>query len=446
MREPGGGSGIAEYVSLRRFFTYVLLGLGLIGLLWAASLWLTRPAAEADKAGNRRFDLPVSEARARQPSAVDYARLDARIQQLMQDPAMVGLAIAVVEDGEIRFAKGYGETVAGSGDPVTTDTVFRWASLSKGVAADMVALLADQNQLSLYEPVGRYAASLHLPGGNEQRATVTDLLSHRLGLFGHAQDPRLEEGWEPHYLRGTLATLHNICAPGTCHAYQNVAYDAASEIVEQVTGKSYAEAVQERLFGPLGMRSTSMTREGLMRAPSWARPHVGGRSSRPIEVTDYYYRVPAAGGVNGSIADLAVWMLAQMGAAEDVLPERVLQVVQAPRANTPGETGRRRKFRERTRASAYGLGWRIIDYAGHRVIGHHGGVRGYRSMIMFDPALRSGVVALWNSSTSKPNALEYEVMDMVYRLDRRDWLGIDDLNLETQPEPAERPENEGGNG
>ena len=434
-------------MSLRRLFIYLLLGLGLIGLVWAASVRLTRPAGdEAAKADGRRFDLPVSEASAREPSAVDYARLDARIQQLMQDPAMVGLAIAVVEHGEIRFARGYGETVAGSGDPVTTDTVFRWASLSKGVAADMVALLADEDQLSLFEPVGRYAASLRLPGGNEQRATVSDLLSHRLGLFAHAQDPKLEEGWDPHYLRGSLATLHNICAPGSCHAYQNVAYDAASEIVERITGKSYAEAVQERLFGPLGMRSVSLTRDALVQAPSWARPHTGGRNARPVEVTEYYYRVPAAGGVNGSIADLAVWMLAQMGEAQDVLPERVLQAVQTPRANTPGETRRRRKFGERTHASAYGLGWRIIEYAGHRVVGHHGGVRGYRSMIMFDPQRRAGIVALWNASTSKPNALEYEVMDMVYRLPFRDWLGIDDLNRETQPEPADLPENEGGNG
>ena len=430
---------------LRRFFTFLLLGLGLIGLGWGASLWLTRPAEpEKTATDGRSFDLAVAEARARNPSAVDYDRLDSRIQQLMQDPAMVGFAIAVVEGGEIRFAKGYGETVAGSGDPVTTETVFRWASLSKGVAADMVALLADQNRLSLYEPVSRYAASLRLPGGNESRATVSDLLSHRLGLFAHAQDPRLEDGWDPHYLRGTLATLHSICPPGSCHAYQNVAYDAAAEIVERVTGQSYAEAVREHLFGPLGMRSASMTRDALMRSPSWARPHVGGRNSRPVEITESYYRVPAAGGVNGSIGDLAVWMLAQMGEAGNVLPERVLQAVQTPRALTPGETRRRRKFRERTTASTYGLGWRIMDYAGRRVVGHHGGVRGYRSMIMFDPRLRAGVVALWNSSTSKPNGLEYEVMDMIYRLPFRDWLGIEDLSRETQPEPAEGPENEGG--
>jgi beta-lactamase class C len=426
-------------------FTFSLAVVALIGLGWAATLLLTRPAPDRRaEAAPRRFEMVVGVAQPSRPGAVDYARLDARLQALMQDPAMVGLAVAVVEDGQIRFAQGYGETVAGSGDPVTTDTVFRWASLSKGVAADMVALLAHERRLSLFEPVARHAASLRLPGGNEASATVSDLLSHRLGLFGHAYDLKLEEGWDAAYLRGMLATVRSICAPGSCHAYQNVAYDAASEIVERVTGRPYAEAVRERLFAPLGMRTASVTREGLFRAPSWARPHVGGRNSRPVEVTDSYYRVPAAGGVNGSIGDLAFWMLAQMGEAEDVLPEPVVTAVQTARVNTPRETSRRRKFRERTASSAYGLGWRVLDYAGRTVIGHHGGVRGYRSMMMFDPQRRAGIVALWNSSTSRPNAIEYEVMDMVYRLPFRDWLDIDERSLAAQPDPAaDRPENEG---
>lgn len=437
---------IAGPVFLRRLFTIALLGLALTGFVWGATLLLSRPAeAPAAEAAPQRFELVVSEARAGQPSAVDYAQLDARLQALMEDPAMVGLAVAVVENGEIRFAKGYGETVAGSGDPVTTDTVFRWASLSKGVAADMVTLLAHENRLSLLEPVSRHAASLRLPGGLEATATVRDLLSHQLGLFAHAYDLKLEEGWDARYLRSSLATLNSICPPGSCHAYQNVAYDAASEIVERVTGRSYPEAVRDRLFAPLGMRSASVTREDLYRAPSWARPHVGGRGSRPVEVTDSYYRVPAAGGVNGSIGDLAFWMIAQMGGARDVLPEAVTAAVQTPIVNTPRETSRRRKFRERTTETSYGLGWRVMDYAGRRVVGHHGGVRGYRSMILFDPELRSGIVALWNSSTSRPNGIEYEVMDQIYRLPFRDWLAIDNRSLAVQAERDERPENEGGN-
>ena len=415
-----------------------------MGLLWAASIQFSEPTVESAGAKSaRRFELAVGEAKASRASRIDYGRLDQRLQLLMQDPAMVGLAVAVVENGEIRFAKGYGETVAGSADPVTTGTVFRWASLSKGVAGDMVALLAAQNRLSLYEPVNRHAASLRLPGGSEATATVSDLLSHRLGLFSHAQDSKLEDGMDPRFLRASLATLHNICPPGQCHAYQNVAFDAASEIVERVTGKPYAEAVREHLFGPLGMTGTSFSRSELLSSLSWARPHVGGRNSQPVEVTEPYYRVPAAGGVNGTIEDLAIWMLAQTGAAQDVLPANVLAAVQTPRAHTPGETARRRKFRERTASSSYGLGWRIFDYSGRKVIGHHGGVRGYRSLILFDPELRSGVVALWNSSTGRPNGIEYEVMDMLYRLPFRDWLAIDDRNRAAQPEPA-RPENEGG--
>lgn len=428
---------------LKRFLSLLIVALGLAGIVWAASSRFGASAegeAKTTPAAAARFEMPVGPPSAGAPGAVDYARLDERIRRLMEHPAMVGLAVGVVEDGRIRFVKGYGET--GNGDAVSTGTVFRWASLSKGVAADMVTLLAAERRLSLGDPAARYAASLRLPGGTENSVTVADILSHQTGLFAHAQDAKLEDGMDPRFLRGELATLHDICAPGTCHAYQNVAYDAASEIVERVTGAPYARVVHERLFAPLGMVGASVGRAGLETAPSWARGHVGGKGSAPIETSDSYYRVPAAGGVNGSIEDLAIWMLAQMGEAPAVLPPTVLGAVQSPRAATPGETRRRRLYVERTPTSAYGLGWRVFEYAGNRVVGHHGGVRGYRSMILFDPRRRSGVVALWNSATNAPNGLEYEVMDMIYRLQFRDWLGIDRPGQIAAP--AERPDNEGG--
>ncbi|QPQ55972.1 beta-lactamase family protein [Allosphingosinicella flava] len=359
------------------------------------------------------------------PSKVDYARLDRLLTELAGRKPVVGLAVAVVENGEIRFMKGYGETVAGSGDPVTTSTVFRWASVSKGVAADMVAKLAAEGELSLYDPAGKYAPSLRLPGAAEQKATVSDILSHRLGLFAHANDSKLEDGMDARLLRSELATLNLICPPSQCHAYQNVAYDAASEIVEKVTGQPYPQAVRERLFMPLGMTSATATREGLYAAKSWARPHRGGKESKPVEVTDSYYRVPAAGGINSSIKDLALWMIAQMGGMPDVLPEGALEAVQTPLTATPGELGRLRIARERLKSAQYGLGWRIYDYAGHRVVGHRGGVTGYRSLILFDPQQKSGVVALWNSATSQPAGIEFEVLDMLYGLEPKDWLKLE---------------------
>ena len=418
----------------------LLAGLLLFLVYWVATHVTVSGPVEEPELGISNEQLADIAERQRAPDAlIDYGRLDERLSRLMGEERMIGLAVGIVENGEIRFLKGYGVTTAGTTDPVTTETVFRWASVSKGVAGDMVALLADEGKLSLYEPVAKYSATLRLPGGAERVATVSDVLSHRLGLPGHSHDPKLEDGIDPRQLRMELAAIGLICRPGQCHAYQNVGYDAASEIVERVTGKSYAEAVRERLFGPLGMRSASMTRAGLVGAASWARPHVGGKNAKPVEVAEPYYRVPAAGGVNSTIKDLAVWMQAQMGIKPGVLSPRVLEAVQAPRAATPGELGRMRKFRERIRTAAYGLGWRIYDYAGHRVVGHHGGVRGYRSLIMFDPALKSGVVALWNGSTGQPWGLEYEVMDMLYRLEPRDWLQLDSEPAAV-PAPVAEPE------
>src|SRR4030095_15816848 len=78
---------------------------------------------------------------------VDYARLDVRLRQLAEKPTVVGLAVGVVESGRITFLHGYGETLEGSGEPVTPQTVFRWASVSKGVAGTMAAKLAEEGKL-----------------------------------------------------------------------------------------------------------------------------------------------------------------------------------------------------------------------------------------------------------------------------------------------------------
>src|SRR5438309_3450835 len=308
---------------------------------------------------------------------VDYRLLDARLKQLMAKPAMVGLAVGVVENGRITFLQGYGQALADSGDPVTPETVFRWASCSKGVAAAMVAKLAEERKTNLNAPVANYAPDLKLPAGNEYKATVGDLLSHRLGLYRDAFANKLEEGQDPSFLRTQLATLNQVCAPGTCWDYQNVAYDASSEMVSRITHMSYEQAVKRTLFNPIGMTSGSVSMEGLEANRSWARPHTAGR--RPWPMVDTYYKVPGAAGINSNIKDMALWMEAQMGEMPDVLDGRVLDTIHAPYVVTPGERGRLRKFLERVGTAWYGYGWRSYDYAGHCIIGQRGGICGFRS-------------------------------------------------------------------
>jgi len=407
------------------------IGIGAFILLMGASLLAMRPHSDALRSAQiARAHLKLATLSPRDRRDVDYRLLDARLRQLITRPNMVGMAVGVVENGRITFLQGYGETQFRSGDPVTPETVFRWASVSKGVAATMVAKLAEQGKIDLQGPVANYAPDLKLPNGNERLASVGDLLSHRLGLYRDAYANKLEEGQDPSFLRTQLATLNAVCAPGTCWDYQNVAYDASSEMVSRATGLPYEQAVERYLFDPIGMSSGSVSLAGLEANRSWAKPHSAGR--RPWPIDDTYYRVPGAAGINSNIKDMALWMEAQMGEMPDVLDARVLDTIHAPYVVTPGERGRLRKFLERVGTAWYGYGWRSYDYAGHRIIGHRGGIRGYRSFILFDPQKKSGVVALWNSDTWQPGGLEFEVMDMIYHLPFRDWLELDSSKLTPQ--------------
>ncbi|GAA3907322.1 serine hydrolase domain-containing protein [Sphingomonas limnosediminicola] len=425
------------------------IALAVLALLGGASLLAMRPTA-ATKAAHEQAAVAQAHLKLASLSTdsrrdIDYKLLDGRLRQLMAKPAMVGLAVGVVENGRITFLQGYGETEAGSGDPVTPDTVFRWASTSKGVAATMVAKLAEQGKINLEAPVAQYAPDLKLPAGNENRATVGDLLSHRLGLYRNAFDNKLEEGQDPSFLRASLSSLSATCLPGTCWSYQNIAYDASSEMVSRTTGMPYEAAVRRYLFNPIGMSSGSVSMEGLQSNKSWAKPHSAGR--RPEPIVDTYYKVPGAAGINSNIKDMALWMEAQMGEMPDVLDGKLLDTIHAPYVVTPTERGRLRKFLERLGTAWYGYGWRSYDYSGHRIIGHRGGIKGYRSFILFDPVKKSGVVALWNSDTWQPGGLEFEVMDQLYHLPFRDWLELNSRpGANTQEIASSDPEIDSGSG
>jgi beta-lactamase class C len=408
---------------------------GLVLLMGASVLAMRSHSVEQHGAEIAAAHLKLASLSTASRRDVDYRLLDARLQQLMTKPSMVGMAVGIVENGRITFLKGYGETLARSGEPVTPETVFRWASCSKGVAATMVVKLAEKRKVDLSAPVANYAPDLKLPNGNERLATVGDLLSHRLGLYRNAYDNKLEEGQDPSLLRTQLSRLSAVCAPGTCWDYQNVAYDAASEMVSRVTHMPYEQAVKRYLFNPIGMTSGSVSLAGLESNRSWAKPHGAGRKAEPI--VDTYYKVPAAGGINSNIKDMALWMEAQMGEMPDVVDGEVLDTIHAPYVVTPTERGRLRKFLERLGTAWYGYGWRSYIYAGHRIIGHRGGINGYRSLILFDPQKKSGVVALWNSNTSQPGGLEFEVMDMIYHLPFRDWM-----ELNKTPEQTTAADNE----
>jgi beta-lactamase class C len=350
---------------------------------------------------------------------VDYGWLDERARSIVDRKDMAGLAIAVIEDGQLSFIKAYGVVDADTGEKATPQTVWRWASVSKGVAATLETLLAREGKLRLDDPISKWSSTLKLPKDNQNVATLADALSHRLGIVKNAYDDRLEDNEDPGAIRGMYGPLFPMCPPGTCWAYQNVAFDVAHEAVEKATGLTYDQAARRYIFAPLGMASASTTKEGLVGSPSWARPH---NARHPIPVQEAYYRIPAAGGVNSSIVDLGIWMRAQMGGAPGVLPPDLLWELHVPRVFTPHRG--LAPYDLALKNSAYGLAFRQSDYQGHHLVWHRGAVRGSRSEVIFDPAERFGVAMLWNSTSVKPTGLPLEIFDQYYRLPFHDWVQV----------------------
>jgi len=196
--------------------------------------------AQAQIAGETPVPAAIGTPPASHP--LDFDRLDERLTRLSREDDMVGLAVAVIENGEITFARGYGVTAYGEG-PVTRNTVFRWASLSKGVASSLTAKLANEGRFALDDTLASFKTSLRLPGKGEEAATLEDLLAHRVGVVSNAYDTMLEDGRNPADIRRSLAGLKVVCPIRDCHSYQNVAFDAVTEIVESATGMSYGAAV-----------------------------------------------------------------------------------------------------------------------------------------------------------------------------------------------------------
>jgi beta-lactamase class C len=395
------------------------LGLAVAGGYHAISDDHIFPAIPAIS-GKVDHDLPETPGEWR--GRVDYRSLDRQLAELAARPEMAGLAVAVVEAGELRFVGTYGVADRSTGAPVTAKTVFRWASVSKTVTGTLAASLARKGMVDLERPIAGWQTSLRLPGGAESRLTLAQLLSHQTGLTKNAYDEKLEEGQGAAMLRGELASAPLQCLPGTCHTYQNVAFDAASEILGQAAKRPYADLVSERFFLPLGLASANFGMSGLTGAKDWAHPHNGSDVRTPRET---YWRVPAAAGINSNIVDFARWMQAAMGERPDVLPASVLQLAQKPRVKTQRLYGG--ELRQANSDAGYGLGWRSFLYNGHRLVGHSGAVDGFRTTMIFEPKTRVGVVMMSNSNWGRPYRIPFAVFDSYHHRPDSRWLDIADL-------------------
>ncbi len=365
---------------------------------------------------------PVRSALPAQP--LDVRNIEAVAQQLVAGGRIPGLAVAIVQNGRVLSARGYGVTDARNGEPVDAHTVFRLASLSKSFAGTVTGMLVNDGMLRWDSKLTDYVPSFRLSQPDAaQQVTLADLLSHRVGLAHNAYDRDLEANAEFHALTMKMANAPMTCAPGQCYAYQNVAFSLVSDVVFAATGQFYSQEVARRIFKPLGMHDASYGLDGIEASARWARPHVrGGGGWVPLRPKPTYYRVAPAAGVNASISDMAQYLIAQTGHRPDVLPAPLLATLHAPLIATPGELRGASWRRTRLGSAGYALGWRVFDYAGHELVYHGGAVQGYRGAMALLPDRDLGIAILWNSESALPSGLLPTIIDSALGLAGGEWL------------------------
>ncbi|MDZ7267230.1 MAG: beta-lactamase family protein [candidate division KSB1 bacterium] len=342
---------------------------------------------------------------------------DEYVVKTLQEADIPGAAIAIVKGGNIVYLKTFGVREFGRPEKIDPHTVFRVASVSKGFAAILTALFVEEGKLRWEDPVIKYLPRFSLRDAQNTRAlTITHLLNHTTGLPPHTYDHLIEAQVPFESIISRIKEVRLSCGVGTCYAYQNVMYGLIGEVLRQATGYTYEHLLLTRLFVPLEMYDASSSREELLASRNHASPHVRRhRGWRVLEVKPTYYSVPAAAGVNASITDLAKWMSALLGARPEVLPPTVIRQVTKPLVPTPRER-RRPHWNGHIRAAHYGLGWRIFDYAGHTLIFHSGGLRGYVAQLAWLPEHNLGMALLSNCSES--NGLMPAFLDMYLGLNR----------------------------
>ena len=394
------------------------------GLKWQAPATTARSAAPAIPA------IPAiasTAAPATSANLLDVRGFESMAEQIVAGGRIPGLAVAIVQNGRVLSARGYGVTDARNGQPVDAHTVFRLASLSKSFAGTVTGMLVNEGMLRWDSRLTDYVPDFKLSAPDAaQQITLADLLSHRVGLTHNAFDRDLEANADFHSLTMKMADAPMTCAPGQCYAYQNVAFSLVGDVVFAATGQFYSEEVARRIFKPLGMHDASYGLEGIEASARWARPHVRrGGSWVPLTPKPTYYRVAPAAGVNASASDMAQWLLAQTGHRPDVLPAPLLATLHTPLVATPGELRGASWRRTRLNAAGYALGWRVFNYAGHDVVFHGGAVQGYRGAMALLPDRDLGIAILWNSESALPSGLLPTILDSALGLSGGQWLDDD---------------------
>jgi CubicO group peptidase (beta-lactamase class C family) len=351
----------------------------------------------------------------------------ARIQKAFEVP---GVAIAIVKDGKVVLAKGYGVRKLGDPAPVTAQSLFRIASNTKAFTTAALAILVDEGKLKWDDRVIDHFPSFQMHDPYVTREmTIRDLLTHRSGLGLGAGDLMFWPATDlkPAEILRRIRFIPLATSFRSRYAYDNLLYLVAGQIVENVSGKPWEQFLRERIWTPLGMTHTFGNSRSLTEQPDVAQPHAMADGKLVVlEHTDHDNNAPA-GSINSCVEDLAKWMILQLSHGGKIFTAAQSKEMWSPQTILP--------IRDQTKGapaifttlqpnfSTYGLGWGLRDYRGHKLIGHTGALAGYVSRTTLIPDLNLGVVILTNQEADDVHsAIANLVVDHYLGAPAVDWV------------------------
>ncbi|MBH0780146.1 serine hydrolase [Nocardia bovistercoris] len=357
---------------------------------------------------------------------VAVGELDGLVDSLMRESGIPGMAVAVVHGGKTVYSKGFGVREAGRAERVDADTVFQLASVSKSLAATVVAHQVGAGAVTWETPVVSKLPWFALKDPNvSATVTVGDLFSHRSGLPDHAGD-RLEDlGYDRRQVLERLR-MEPLDPFRITYHYTNFGLTAAAEAVATGAGVEWAQLSRDTVYAPLGMNSTSSRYEDYRNRPNRAVGHtsVDGRWVSGA-VRDADAQAPA-GGASSSVNDMARWLRmlladgtvdgATIAPPQALLPALTPQIVSAPPAAP------------QARAGFYGYGYNVSSTSAARVTYSHSGAfaLGAATNFLVIPSADVAIVALTNAAPiGVPETLTAEFADLVqYGKVREDWRAL----------------------
>ena len=375
------------------------------------------------------FTLSATDVRAqtRAARAADpLAGLDAYAAKAVADWKVPGLAIAVVKDGRIVFAKGYGVRELGKPAPVDTQTLFAIGSTTKAMTSASLGMLVDEGKLRWDDKVTRILPGFQLADPYVTRElTVRDLLTHRAGL-GNEDVLWYEADNSPEEVIRRIRFAEPAYSFRSSFIYQNIMYAVAGQIIAAESGIPWQQFVRTRIFAPIGMVNTVPLLDSARRRPNVASPHYRTGDTVRVISNASVDAVASAGAVWASVADMARWMRfvldsAQVNGHRLLKPETYAEWLKPETMVTPEEfypTARLTKPHWTT----YAFGWFQEDYSGRMVDFHTGSIDGMVAIIGVIPDERLGVYVLANLDHAEVrHALMYRVFDAYLGNPPRDW-------------------------